>query len=494
MRCPGSPGSRSPSRAAGTVVPLPEGDRYLGLPVRARRHARRRSRRRCARAARRLGRSRSPPSLERCASSSSPPTSSGSSRARRERGGVPAGARATTCARSTCRSTRGIPRWSTGPTRWRSRCRCTPPPAWPVTSPAAIDKPVRAFGLYAEQCHDFATPVAWDAVAPGPRPAPAARPLRPARDRRRAAPRRRRSSRRTAARTGAGTARCRSCSTAASAASTRTRCSPTSRSSSPPVRATSRSAIPTSSTRRRTRAASCAAMHERFPDVTFDCTVKVEHVLAARRRCGPSSPPPGCVFVVSAFESVDDAVLDTARQGPHHRRRRPRGRDPARRRHRGAAVVAAVHAVDHARRRDRAARLRVRARPRRQRRPGAVQRAPAAPRGLAAARPPRPRPVRSARGTPSARPTPGRHPDPAVDDAPAAHRRRSSTARMARRPGRRSTRRVREAAGAPPVDLSHVTTGRPRLTESWFCCAEPTDLQLTTRLERASGDSSESCC
>jgi len=50
------------------------------------------------------------------------------------------------------------------------------------------------------------------------------------------------------------------------------------------------------------------ALHERFPDVTFDCTVKVEHVLrhvdvwaelAASR----------CLFVVSAFECVDDATL-----------------------------------------------------------------------------------------------------------------------------------------------------------------------------------------
>jgi len=37
---------------------------------------------------------------------------------------------------------------------------------------------------------------------------------------------------------------------------------------------------------------------------------------------------------------------------------------------------------------------------------------------------------------------------------------------------------VRAAAAAPPVDLRAVTTGRPRLTESWFCCAEPTELQL----------------
>jgi hypothetical protein len=39
--------------------------------------------------------------------------------------------------------------------------------------------------------------------------------------------------------------------------------------------------------------------------------------------------------------------------------------------------------------------------------------------------------------------------------------------------------RVREVAGAPPVDLSGTTTGRPRLTETWFCCAEPTELQRT---------------
>ena len=41
-----------------------------------------------------------------------------------------------------------------------------------------------------------------------------------------------------------------------------------------------------------------------------------------------------------------------------------------------------------------------------------------------------------------------------------------------------STRAVRAAAGAPPVDLTNATAGRPRLTESWFCCAEPTELQL----------------
>jgi hypothetical protein len=55
---------------------------------------------------------------------------------------------------------------------------------------------------------------------------------------------------------------------------------------------------------------------------------------------------------------------------------------------------------------------------------------------------------------------------------------------------------VRDAAGAPPVDLTHVTTDRPRLTETWFCCAEPTELQLTNLQlsPRVRGESSGSCC
>jgi hypothetical protein len=38
--------------------------------------------------------------------------------------------------------------------------------------------------------------------------------------------------------------------------------------------------------------------------------------------------------------------------------------------------------------------------------------------------------------------------------------------------------RIRALVGAPPVDVSSITTGRPRLSESWFCCAEPTAVQL----------------
>lgn len=50
------------------------------------------------------------------------------------------------------------------------------------------------------------------------------------------------------------------------------------------------------------------AMHERFPDITFDCTVKVEHVLR-HDDVWAEFAASGCLFVVSAFESVDDTTL-----------------------------------------------------------------------------------------------------------------------------------------------------------------------------------------
>ena len=56
------------------------------------------------------------------------------------------------------------------------------------------------------------------------------------------------------------------------------------------------------------------AMHERFPDVTFDCTVKVEHVLR-HDDVWAEFAASGCLFVVSAFESVDDATLTRLDKG-----------------------------------------------------------------------------------------------------------------------------------------------------------------------------------
>jgi len=57
-----------------------------------------------------------------------------------------------------------------------------------------------------------------------------------------------------------------------------------------------------------------SAVHARHPDLTFDCTTKVEHVL---RHAGmwPELAESGCVFVVSAFESVSEAVLGNLAKG-----------------------------------------------------------------------------------------------------------------------------------------------------------------------------------
>ena len=51
-----------------------------------------------------------------------------------------------------------------------------------------------------------------------------------------------------------------------------------------------------------------AAVNGAFPDVTFDCTVKVEHVLR-HADLWPELARRGCLFVVSAFESVNDRTL-----------------------------------------------------------------------------------------------------------------------------------------------------------------------------------------
>ncbi len=49
-------------------------------------------------------------------------------------------------------------------------------------------------------------------------------------------------------------------------------------------------------------------LHAAFPAVTFDATVKVEHILR-HRQLWPELRQSGLLFVVSAFESVDDGIL-----------------------------------------------------------------------------------------------------------------------------------------------------------------------------------------
>ncbi len=50
------------------------------------------------------------------------------------------------------------------------------------------------------------------------------------------------------------------------------------------------------------------ALHREFPDVTFDATIKIEHLLKQRHLL-PELRDLGCTFIVSAVESINDTVL-----------------------------------------------------------------------------------------------------------------------------------------------------------------------------------------
>lgn len=55
-------------------------------------------------------------------------------------------------------------------------------------------------------------------------------------------------------------------------------------------------------------------LHERFPEVTFDATIKVEHLLQHRALL-PGLAKAGCLFVISAVESLNDRVLAALDKG-----------------------------------------------------------------------------------------------------------------------------------------------------------------------------------
>ena len=61
-----------------------------------------------------------------------------------------------------------------------------------------------------------------------------------------------------------------------------------------------------------------AALHAEFPGVTYDATIKIEHLRQHRDLLQPLKDT-GCLFVTSAAESVDDAVL--AKLEKNHTRR-----------------------------------------------------------------------------------------------------------------------------------------------------------------------------
>ena len=56
------------------------------------------------------------------------------------------------------------------------------------------------------------------------------------------------------------------------------------------------------------------AFHAEFPQVTYDATIKIEH-LKRHRELLPALKQTGCLFVTSAVESIDDAVLARLEKG-----------------------------------------------------------------------------------------------------------------------------------------------------------------------------------
>ncbi len=55
-------------------------------------------------------------------------------------------------------------------------------------------------------------------------------------------------------------------------------------------------------------------LHREWPELTYDVTIKVEHLLR-RRDLLPTLASTGCAFVTSAVESLDDAVLERLLKG-----------------------------------------------------------------------------------------------------------------------------------------------------------------------------------
>jgi hypothetical protein len=218
------------------------------------------------------------------------------------------------------------------------------------------------------------------------------------------------------------------------------------------------------------------ALHERHPDVTFDCTVKVEHVLA-HADVWPELARAGCRFVVSAFESTDDTVLDrlakghtAADLGPAVARLRAHGIDvrpsflpftPWTTPGDVVDLLDFVHAHDLV---------------------GSVDPVQYTirlllPRGSLLLDHPDLAPFLGA-WDPERLTYEWRAADPAVDELYATIAALVEARTAAGDDPVAIYAAVRAAAGAPPVDLDHVTRDQPRLSESWFCCAEPTQLQV----------------
>jgi hypothetical protein len=217
-------------------------------------------------------------------------------------------------------------------------------------------------------------------------------------------------------------------------------------------------------------------MHARYPELTFDCTVKVEHVLR-HANVWPELAAAGCVFVVSAFESTDDETL----------RRLDKGHtvaDAAR-----AVTLLRAHGIEV--------------------RPSFLPFTPWTTRAqlcdlvdfvaehdlvenvdpvqytIRLLLPPGslllddPDVAAAVDGYDAERLSwTWRAPDPSLDELQGRLAAVVEHSTDAGEPIATTYARVRDVLGAPPVTVAPPANPRPRLTEAWFCCAEPTEGQF----------------
>lgn len=221
------------------------------------------------------------------------------------------------------------------------------------------------------------------------------------------------------------------------------------------------------------------ALHREFPDLTYDATIKIEHLLRHRALL-PVLRDTGCLFVTSAVEAVDDAVLEKLDKG--HTRTdfyetvhvfRERGltlsptflpftpwttregfRDLLR-------AVADLDLIENVAPVQLALRLLI----------------PAGSRLLELEE------IRASAGEfdEAALLYRWRHDDPSIDQLAAQAYRLVDAGQKAGRSRSQTFAAVWELAHAAPLPRHLIPAARepiPQMTEAWYCCAEPTDEQL----------------
>ena len=219
------------------------------------------------------------------------------------------------------------------------------------------------------------------------------------------------------------------------------------------------------------------ALHAAHPDITFDFTAKVEHLVKHRARLSELRDL-GCLFVISAVESIDDRVLAILDKG--HTRRDVEAILEATRAA-GIALrptfvpftpwtglagqraliefIAARDLVDAVDPVQMTIRLLVP--------PGSLLRDHAEMR-------PHLERLDAERFTWT-----WRHPDPRVDALQIESAAIVEAAAKSDEPAEETFRRLAAAAGAGfPATATASRRRAPRLTEPWFCCAEPMEGQL----------------